>query len=326
MKKIFEFFSQRHILASLFTITIILLGLNSARTLKRDIIPEVDFGEMIITTVYPGASPEDVELNVTNKIEDELKAVTGIKRYTSTSMENMSVISVTIDIDVKDVDKVKADIRDAVERVTDFPEEITESPQIEEIDTSRIAIIEVGLSGDLSYRDLREHAKQFEKKLKEVSGVSRVEKYGYRAREIRVELLPEALENYQIPMREVIQAIEARNIRLTGGTFESYTSEKNIVTLAQFRDPKEVGEVIVRSTFEGPLIRVKNLAAINDDFEEESIISRINGVDAISFLVFKTANADIIRTVKAIKKMIFASIPWTSTIWHDLKFLYNKNF
>ena len=75
MKKIFEFFSQRHILASLFTITIILLGLNSARTLKRDIIPEVDFGEMIITTVYPGASPEDVELNVTNKIEEELKAV-----------------------------------------------------------------------------------------------------------------------------------------------------------------------------------------------------------------------------------------------------------
>lgn len=304
MKKIFEFFSRRHILASLFTITIILLGLNSARTLKRDIIPEVDFGEMIITTVYPGASPEDVELNVSNKIEDELKAVTGIKKYTSTSMENMSVISVTIDIDVKDVDKVKADIRDAVERVTDFPEEVTETPQIEEIDTSRIAIIEVGLSGDLSYRELREHAKQFEKKLKEVSGVSRVEKYGYRAREIKVELLPEALERYQIPMREVIQAIEARNIRLTGGTFESYTSEKNIVTLAQFKDPKEVGEVIVRSTFEGPLVRVKNLAVIEDDFEEDSIISRINGVDAISFLVFKTANADIIRTVKAIKKMI----------------------
>ena len=127
MRKIFEFFSNRHMLATLFTISIIILGLNSARTLKRDIIPEVDFGEMIITTVYPGASPEDVELNVTNKIEDELNSVTGIERTTSTSMENMSVITVTLDLNVKDMEKVKTDVRDAVGRVTEFPAEVTES-------------------------------------------------------------------------------------------------------------------------------------------------------------------------------------------------------
>ena len=73
MRKIFEFFAQRHILASLFTIMVVMLGLNSLRTLQRDTFPAVDFGEVIIQTVYPGASPEDVELNVTNKIEDELK-------------------------------------------------------------------------------------------------------------------------------------------------------------------------------------------------------------------------------------------------------------
>ena len=86
-----------------------MLGLNSARTLKRDIIPEVDFVEMIITTTYPGASLEDVELNVTNKIEDELGSVTGIERINSISLENISVINVTIDINVKDLDKVKTD-------------------------------------------------------------------------------------------------------------------------------------------------------------------------------------------------------------------------
>jgi len=243
MKKIFEFFSRRHVLASLFTITVLILGVNSARTLKRDIIPEVDFGEMLITTAYPGASPEDVELNVTNKLEDELKGVTGIDRITSTSMENMSVINVTLDINVKDLKEVKTDIRDAVGRVTDFPEEVTESPMIEEFDTSQIEIIEVGLTGEMPYRELRDLAKEFEKTLKSVPGVSRVEKYGYLAREIKVELLPQRLEQYQVPMREVIQAIEARNIRLTGGTFESYTSEKNVVTLAQFREPYEVGNV-----------------------------------------------------------------------------------
>jgi multidrug efflux pump subunit AcrB len=308
MRKIFEFFSSRHILAILFTVSVIMLGLNSARTLKRDIIPEVDFGEMIITTVYPGASAEDVELNVTNKIEDELQGVTGIEKITSSSMENMSVITVTLDLDSKDMDDVKTDVRDAVGRVTDFPDEVTESPLIVEVDTSQIAILEVGLAGDVPYRELRERAKQLESKLEAVPGISRVEKYGYRAREIKVEVLPDKLDQYQIPLRDIINAVAARNIRLTGGTFESYTSEKNVVTLAQFDDPLEVGEVIVRTTFSGPVIRVKDLAVVRDDFEKESIRSRLNGAEAISFLLYKTENADIIRTVRAVKKMLDSEV------------------
>ena len=304
MKTIFEFFARRHILATLFTIGIIMLGLNSLRTLKRDQFPEVDIGEVVITTTYPGASPEDVELNVTNKLEDELENVTGIDEIRSTSMENLSLIEVTIDPDIRDSDKVKSDIREAVGRVTDFPEEVTDSPLVTEITTAIFPIIEVGLTGDVEYRELREIAKQFEKKLEAVPGVSSLDKYGYRAREIKVEVDPEKMVSYQIPLREIIMAIQARNIRLTGGTFESFTSEKNIVTLAQFREPVEVGDVIVRSTFEGPLIKVKDLAIIRDDFEDEDLISRMNGETAISFVVNKTESADIIRTVKAIKKLI----------------------
>jgi multidrug efflux pump subunit AcrB len=304
MKKLFEFFARRHILATLFTIGIVMLGLNSLRTLKRDQFPEVDIGEVVITTVYPGASPEDVELNVTNKLEDELKNVTGIDEVSSTSMENLSVIGVTLDPDAKDPDKVKSDLREAVGRVTDFPDEVTDSPLVTEITTAIFSIIEVGITGDVEYSELREIAKQFEKKLKEVPGVSSVDKYGYRAREVKVEVNPRRMEQYQIPLREIIQAIQARNIRLTGGTFESFTSEKNVVTLAQFEEPVEVGDVIVRSTFEGPLIKVKDLAIVRDDFEEEDIISRVNGKNAISFMVNKTESADVIRTVKAIKKLM----------------------
>jgi multidrug efflux pump subunit AcrB len=304
MKIIFEFFARRHILATLFTLGILMLGLNSLRTLKRDQFPEVDIGEVVITTTYPGASPEDVELNVTNKLEDELKNVTGIDEIHSTSMENLSLIDVFIDPDVKDSDKVKSDIREAVGRVTDFPEEVTESPLVTEITTAIFPIIEVGITGDVEYRELRDIAKRFEKKLEEVPGVSSLEKYGYWAREVKVEVNPRRMEQYQIPLREIIQAIQARNIRLTGGTFESFTSEKNVVTLAQFEEPVEVGDVIVRSTFEGPLIKVKDLAIVRDDFEDEDLVSRVNGEAAISFVVNKSEDADIIRTVKAIKALI----------------------
>jgi len=304
MRKIFEFFARRHILASLFTIMVVLLGLNSLRTLRRDTFPTVDFGEVIIQTVYPGASPEDVELNVTNKVEDELKNITGIRRITSTSLENVSTIDVLIESDIKDMEKVKRNIRDAVSRVTDLPDEVTGAPLVLEIDTSLIPIMEVGITGELSYEEMRNIAKDFETKLKTVPGVARLEKQGYRAKEIKVEVDPRAMDQYQIPLRDIIRAIQARNIRATGGTFESFTSEKNVVTLAQFRDPLEVGEVIVRTTFEGPSIRVRNLAAVREDFEEESIISRMEGRKAISFVIYKSEQADIIRTVRAVKELI----------------------
>ncbi len=304
MKSIFEFFAKRHILATLFTLMILLLGLNSLRTLKRDLFPHVDFGMIDITTLYPGASPEDVELNVTNKIEDQLKNVSGIKQITSTSLENVSSILVTLEPDLKDADRVKDDIHEAVGRVTGLPDAVTEAPFVIDIDTSLIEIIEIGITGDLPYEEMREIAKRFEKKLKDVPGVNMLRKYGYRAREVKVEVNPGAMHKYQIPLHEIIQAVQARNIRMTGGTFESFTSEKNVVTLAQFRDPLEVGDVIVRSTFDGPLIKIKDLAIVKDDFEDESIISHMQGRKAISFIVYKSEDADIIRTVKAIKKLI----------------------
>jgi multidrug efflux pump subunit AcrB len=304
MRKIIEFFARRHILASLFTIMVVLLGLNSLRTLRRDTYPAVDLGEVYIQTFYPGASPEDVELNVTNKIEAELKNTTGIKRITSTSLENISTIDVVIESGVKDMEKVKRDIRDAVGRVSDLPEEVTEAPLVLEIDTSLIPIMEVGITGDIPYEQLREIAKRFEVQLKEVPGIARLEKQGYRAKEVKVEVDPAAMDRLQVPLRDIVRAISARNIRATGGTFESFTSEKNVVTLAQFRGPLEVKDVIVRTSFEGPSVRIQDLAVVREDFEKESVISRMEGRKAISFIVFKSEEADIIRTVGAVKSLI----------------------
>ncbi len=304
MKTFFRFFAERHKLATLITIMTVMLGFSTLVGIKRDIYPHVDFGMMSIMTRYPGASPEDVELNVTNKIEEELKSVTGIDKTTSISVENVSAIIVTIDIDANDQDDIKNKIREAVGRVTDLPPEVIESPEVTELNSGLMDIIEVGLSGDVPYRQLREQARLLDKKLKNIPGVSRLDKFGYRAREIKIEVSPEAATNYQVPLREIIAAIRSRNIRGTTGSFESYTSEKNLVTLAQFQNPLEVGDVIVRSTFDGPAIKVNDLAVVRDDFEDERVTSRLNGKEAISFLVFISETADAIRTCDAIKDLV----------------------
>jgi multidrug efflux pump subunit AcrB len=321
MNSFFRFFAKRHKLATLLTVMVILLGISTLMGIKRDIYPEVDFGMMHIMTLYPGASPEDVELNVTNKIEAELESVTGIDYFVSFSMENVSLVMVTLDINMDDQDKIKTDIREAVSRVTDFPEEVTEASLVSEMSSSDMEIIEVGLTGDLPYRDLRDRARLFEKKLKDIPGVSRLKKYGYRDREIKVEVSPEKLVDYQIPMRDIISAIQARNIHGTAGTFESYTSEKDLVTLAQFQDPNQVGDVIVRSSFDGPVIKVKDLSIIKDDFEDERLLSRMNGIPAISFLVFLKKNSDAIRTIDAIKKLIAKE----NSIYDDINIIFTND-
>jgi multidrug efflux pump subunit AcrB len=265
--------------------------------IQRDNFPSVDLLEMTVTTRYPGASPEDVELNVTNEIEEELKEVDGIDRYTSFSMENISIVHIWVDREMRDRNKVKTDIRDAVSRVSGLPVEVDEDPVVEELTTATaIPVIEVGLTGEVPYTVLRNVARRAEKALQALPGVRSVTKYGY--------LEQDALERYRISSHEIVNAIENRNIRATGGSFESYTSEKNIVTLAEFTDPMEAAEVIVRVSEGGSTIRVKDLAVLRDDFEPAKVLSRMNGASAISFVVFKKESSDIIRTVDAIKQLV----------------------
>lgn len=306
---VFPFFASRPLVAKLFTISMLALGLSALYTIKRDANPSVDFGEMFIETRYLGASSEDVELKVTNKIEEELKGVSGIKRFTSTSAENISMVHIVIDPNENDQEKVKQDVHDAVSRVTDLPSEISDRPRVTELTTAVFPIIELGIQSDQSYRDLRKVAKLFSKKLQNLPGVARVEEFGLLDREIRIEISKEALIEKRLSLKEINQAIQNRNIRLSGGTFESYTSEKNIVTLAQFKNLNEVENVIVRSTFEGPQIKLKDIAVVNDTFEQTTQFPRMNGKQTISLKVFKSEHADIIKTCDAIKALIKQEAP-----------------
>ncbi|MFC1855484.1 efflux RND transporter permease subunit [Thermodesulfobacteriota bacterium] len=300
MKSFFHFFAKRHTLANVFTVMIILIGINTLMSLQRAQYPTVDFGEMLIITPYPGASPEDVELNVTNKLEDEIKGVSGIKFMDSYSRENVSTVHIMIEPDVADSEKVKDDVREAVSRVTDFPPEVTQLPSITDLSTSMFPVLEVGLSSsDMPYSELREHARIFEKKLKNVKGIASIARYGFRDREVQIEVSPEKLRDHELSLRDIVVAIKKRNIRASGGSIESYVGEKNIVTMALFDDPMEVADVYVRAN-----IQVKDIAEVTNSFEDEEVISHMNGKPAISFIVTKSETADIIRTVDAIKSLI----------------------
>ena len=278
-----------------------LLGIFSLLRINREEFPNVTTGRIRIQTSYRGASPEDVELNVTNKLEDALKKVQGLTRISSTSQENSSSISVTIE-EGQDEKKIYNDIVDAV-RGVDLPEDASD-PNVIEATPNRIAM-RIGISSKkLTYKELREYAYQFEKKLKNIRLVGEVTTGGLRAREVRIEVFQDKMMQFGISLNEIIKALKDRNIRESGGSIESFTNKQNIITLSKFQTVEEVKKVIIRFSLDGSIIYLENIADVIDDFVEESSETRVNGATAITFTIAKRDSADIIETSLAVKKLI----------------------
>ncbi len=304
MLKIAEYFIRRPNVANLTLLLIVLMGVLTLMTLKRQADPSLDFTYMTITTEYPGAGPEDVEINVTDPLEDELRGVEDIEELKSISIENVSVIYVNIDDDAEDVEKIKGDVRAAVDRVTDFPEQVTKKPRVVEIRSSNLPIMEIAVQGDVPESLLRKYAKDLEDELTSAKGIGTIEKVGYRKREIHIMADQQKLDERYVSLNEIMNAIKARNVRSTGGSLESYVSEKKIVTFSEYDDPMEVKDVIIRSTFTGSRVRISDVAVVKEGFEDYSVVPRANGRNAITLIIRAQSNADVIDLSKEIKGVL----------------------
>lgn len=303
MERLFRFFASRPLLAGIFTLSAIGLGLAAIGTARLSEYPDIRTGYTEVTTIYPGASPEDVETNVTNKIERELLSVFEIDRFGSTSLGSTSIIYIKLKANA-DMEIGNQRIREAVQRVTDLPREVRDLPLVEEEKTATLILMIIGVSGDIPYDQLHAWARRFEKKIRQVPGVGRIKTIGLNQREIQVQLNPERLGQFGLSLNEVASAIEARHLTLTGGTLESYADERSIVVMSELRSAEGVGEVIVRPSKTGPLVRIRDLGTIENGFERKEETMRINGKNVIAFEVSKAAEGDVISTVRAIKKLI----------------------
>ena len=302
-RRFFLALARRHLAANLFTFMLLLLGVLTTLSIQRDVFPEVNLGEMVITTRYPGASPRDVELNVTNEIEDEIEGVAGIEEITSYSMENLSVITVTIDIDADDKQEIEDEVRRAVDRVVDLPPEVDEEPRIETIESQDLPILQVGVAGDVPYRTLREAAARFERELEDLPGVAELDEFWYLDEEVHVEVDPGRMEELQVSLDEVVRAVSTRNVRSTGGELETGRIEENVVIEARFDSIDEIGDVPVRAVFSGPVVRVRDVAEVRHGYEEPRVMTRIDGLPAVTFAVVKDDDADVIRVADRIHEL-----------------------
>ena len=215
MESFLEFLVKQKKFAIVFSLAFIAIGVLSVVGMQRDQFPTVDFEVLSVTTAYPGASPEDVEKKVTNIIEDELLGVSGIKEITSSSREGLSSIIVTLEADLKDVTTVKNDVRNAVNRVKSFPEEVTDLPAVVDFNVSDFPVITVNIdSTSGNFDQARQITDELQVSLSRIKGVAAVDNPSYLESEIQIKVNPVKLDKFNMSINEVIAAISSRNARL----------------------------------------------------------------------------------------------------------------
>ncbi|MCW8328958.1 efflux RND transporter permease subunit [Photobacterium sp. SDRW27] len=313
------YFARRSFLARIITIMVLMVGVGALSTLNLQEFPSVAFEEVEITTQYPGATAQDVEVNITNLIEKELKSVEGIRKFTSESSDGTSYINIEID-EAADTPVVLRDIQQAVDRVNGLPKDITNRPLVAQKSTSAFEVLTFGVSNlcregnqacfsgqgspDNYYSELQAYARQLEKKLKSVSGVGTVKMTGFNEREFWVQVDPTKVSRYQLTFGEVINAVSKRNLSLSGGVVESWNTEQKIVTMTQVKSVEELAQTVIKVMPTGGLVRLADVAEVIDTFERASQQGVINGESAILFSVSNGSNADIITTIGNIKGLI----------------------
>jgi len=312
MKKLVTFFANNSLLVNLITWGIIIGSIIFALGIKQDLFPESDSDAMLISAAYPGASAKDVEINVTIPLEDKLKTISGIDEYNSTSVENSCRIFVLIDENLKNTQKVKDEIRRKMTAVTGLPGEV-EDIDVVDLSPEYMSVYEIGLylkkDGKLNEEDLILYADKLEKELLKLSNVSDVNIEGDREKEVRINVDPKKMNDYEVSLADITNSIKSRNVRTSGGTLESVvTGTHDVVTVGQFDDPLDVKDVIIRSNFEQEQVKIKDIVVAEDgvayDFSDENVLSRINGNKGVYIQVKKKAESDIVKTAKEVKKFV----------------------
>ncbi|MGB1150859.1 MAG: efflux RND transporter permease subunit, partial [Candidatus Pseudothioglobus sp.] len=305
MDSFLDFLVRQKKFALVFSLAFIAIGVLSVVGMQRDQFPTVDFEVLSVTTAYPGASPEDVEKSVTNVIEEELLSVSGIKEITSSSREGISSIIVTLEADLKDVTTTKNDVRNAVNRVKSFPEEVTDLPQVIDFNVTEFPVITLNIdstSGD--FNQARQITDELQVAISRIKGVASVDNPSYLNSEIQIKVNPDKLDKYKMSINEVISAISSRNARFTVGGNNQESLEKNIVILSEFESLDDIKNVVIKSSFDGPVIRLDDIAEVFRGQEEEKSITRVNGTKGFVLQVKKQPQADIIRTVKRVRARV----------------------
>jgi multidrug efflux pump subunit AcrB len=297
MRPLFLFFVKNYKVTLTLTLFTLIAGVLGLVSLRRETYPAVNFAQVLVTTIYPGSSSQEVDERVTSKIEDELRTVDGLKQVSSVSQAGLSTIDIRIDADQFDNDQVVTEAQRAVQRVNGLPPDLLEQPNFVEIDTREIPVIELALIGPNDNRRRDELTDMIKERLEDIKGVSKVRLDGFFEREIHINMDPRKLAEQYVSVAQVVQAVSARLQNIPAGFVKNTTDETLVRLRGKLGKVDEFSDLVIRSNFSGERVRLRDVATVVDAYEDPRIMARANGQPATILTVLKRGEADSIATV-----------------------------
>jgi hydrophobic/amphiphilic exporter-1 (mainly G- bacteria), HAE1 family len=291
---------ERPVLTTMLVAMSLVLGLFGFTRLQTDLFPEIEFPFVSVSTVYPGAGPEEIESQVTDPIEEAVSGLAGIEDLFSFSQENVSIVVIQFELGV-DADLAAIDVRDRIEAVRGQMPTDVQNPIVQKFDIGALPIMDLALSGpqgtdalyDLADRELRE-------RFSRVPGVAGVQVVGGRAREVEVLVSPERLQAYGVTLTEIVDLIRAENISVPSGRITETRAEVPVRVVGEYRSIQEIEELRLFLP-EGEAVRLGDVAMVREGYEDLSQIARLNGEPAVSIAIQKRSDANPVETAAGVR-------------------------
>ncbi|QDU97056.1 efflux RND transporter permease subunit [Lignipirellula cremea] len=321
---------------NLLMFAVLVVGALGMYMMRREVFPEFELEIVLVTVVYPGASPEEVEQGICQKLEESVRAIDGIKKQTAVAREGSGFIILEIDPSVPDVDKILNEVRSEVERIPNFPPELAEDPSIQQV-TFRSSAIKVGLLGpstplpdDPARRkeairnrewELRAEAERLREGLLALDHVSQAEIASPKAFQIDIEISEDDLRKYGLGLSDIARLVRRENIEMPGGNLRSEGEELLLRGKNKRLTGSEIGQIQVLSGSGGSdALTLGELAVVRDGFEDVASLHQIDGRDGLVISIDRTADEDLFKLTDDVKEFVASAVAppgYELRIWND---------
>ncbi len=292
---------KRPVFATMFITALVVLGLVSYPEIGVDLYPKIDFPVVSINTQLRGASPEIMDIDVTDKIEEVINTINGVKTITSSSLEGVSNITVEFVLE-RDIDLAVQDVREQISTIRSrLPTDILE-PVIRKVDPDATPVLWLMVTGPQSIRDLSTYTDEvLKEQLQRIEGVGALRIAGLRLRQGRIWLDSDKLRAYQIAPGDVVQALGLENVELPGGRIESATKEYSVKVKGEFPRIQDFNDLIV-AYYKGAPVRIRDIGRAEDGMSEKRNIARFNGSPCVGIGIQKQTGTNTVAIIDRVKQ------------------------
>lgn len=299
--KLTELSVKRPLLILVMFTVLIIFGVISYQRLNYNLLPKFDANVVTIATVYRGASAEEIENNVTKKIEDGISTIEGIKSVISYSQENVSTVTIELN-DGVNVDKALADAQRKIDQIaTELPDDI-DSPIINKFSTDETPVLRINLTADMDAKELYDLLdKQIKPQLSNVPGVGQINVIGGSERQIRIKIDKQKAEAYGLSTPQIAALINYAGLSTPAGNVKNDNFQYSIKFDSKFQDLQTIKDLPLVRMPDGGTIYVKDVADVYDGTVEMEKLNRYNGIPSVGLQIIKQSDANAVEVSRLSK-------------------------